>query len=155
MTFTGRGPDQSGGSPTIPLMIFHSNLRRRRRTAMLARRETRGVTQAQQEAPKSGVLPPCATPYEFPNAADIPPRSWLYGGHYIRGVATAAIAPGGHGKTTISLFEAITMAFKGLRVWFLSGEDPKVEIDRRIAAHWQHHQLDPSKITGKLFVDDR
>lgn len=108
-----------------------------------------------QRTPKPIVLPPCATPYEFPNAADIPPRAWLYGGHYIRGVATATIAPGGHGKTTISLFEAITMAFNGLRVWYLSGEDPKVEIDRRIAAHCQHHQLDQSKITGKLFVDDR
>ena len=101
------------------------------------------------------VLPPCATPYDFPNPEEIPPRAWLHGGHYIRGVVTATIAPGGYGKTTVNLFEAVTMAFNGLRVWYISGEDPKQEIDRRIAAHCLHHRLDRSKMKGALFVDDR
>lgn len=96
-----------------------------------------------------------ATVYAFPDPARIPARAWLHAEHYIRGAVTATVAPGGTGKTTLALFEAITMAIAGLRVWYLSGEDPRVEIDRRIAAHMQHHKLQPAQIGGRLFVDDR
>ena len=105
------------------------------------------------EAPPA--KPAHASVYTFPDPAQIPPRVWLYGEHYIRGAVTATVAPGGTGKTTLSLFEAITMAVAGLRVWYISGEDPRVEIDRRIAAHMQHHNIDPLRIAGRLFVDDR
>jgi hypothetical protein len=96
-----------------------------------------------------------ATVYVFPDPAMIPPRSCMYGQHYFRGSVTATVAPGGTGKTTLSLFEAITMAASGLRVWYVSGEDPRVEIDRRIAAHMKHHNIDPLTIAGNLFVDDK
>jgi hypothetical protein len=36
-----------------------------------------------------------------------------------------------------------------------AGEDPKEEIDRRVAAHCKHHKVNPLEIEGKLFVDDR
>ncbi len=91
----------------------------------------------------------------MPEPSSIPPRSWLYGGHYIRGVATATVAPGGFGKTTLTLFECLNMAVSGLNVWYLSGEDPRVEIDRRIAAHCQIHGITGTSIGGRLFVDDR
>jgi hypothetical protein len=107
------------------------------------------------EVVKAPAKPIGASVYTFPDPAQIPPRAWLYGEHYIRGAVTATVAPGGTGKTTLSLFEAITMAVAGLCVWYLSGEDPRVEIDRRIAAHMQHHNLDPMQIAGRLFVDDR
>jgi hypothetical protein len=108
----------------------------------------------QQEPPKA---PPVkhATLYVAPDPASIPMRKWLLGGHYIRQAATATVAPGGFGKTTLTLYEAITMAADGLKVWYLSGEDPRVEIDRRIAAHCQHHGIDLAALPGQLFVDDR
>jgi hypothetical protein len=96
-----------------------------------------------------------ATVYVFPDPMLIPPRSCLYGQHYFRGSVTATVAPGGTGKTTLSLYEAITMAANGLRVWYVSGEDPRVEIDRRIAAHMKHHNADQLTIAGNLFVDDK
>jgi hypothetical protein len=99
--------------------------------------------------------PPHPTFYVAPNEADIPKRAWLLGGHYIRQAATATVAPGGWGKTTLTLYEAITMVADGLAVWYLSGEDPKVEIDRRIAAHCRQHGVSLGDLPGKLFVDDR
>ena len=110
-----------------------------------------GKTQHAPAKPK----PAHATVYDFPDPATIPPRAWLYGGHYVRGAVTATVAPGGTGKTTLSLFEAITMAQAGLHVWYISGEDPKVEIDRRIAAHIQLHGCDRAQLAGNLFVDDK
>ena len=47
------------------------------------------------------------------------------------------------------------MVGNGLRVWYLSGEDPKTEIDRRIAAHCQQHGVKLQNLPGKLYVDDR
>jgi AAA domain len=96
-----------------------------------------------------------ATLYVWPDPASIPPREWLYGGHYVRHCATATVAPGGYGKTTLTLFELISMALEGRQVWFISGEDPKDEIDRRIAAHCQHHGIAASALKGRLYVDDR
>jgi AAA domain len=108
----------------------------------------------QQEPPRA---PPVkhATLYVAPDPATIPKRAWLLGGHYIRQAATATVAPGGFGKTTLTLYEAITMAAGGLKVWYLSGEDPRVEIDRRIAAHCQHHGIDLAALPGQLYMDDR
>jgi hypothetical protein len=93
-----------------------------------------------------------ATPYLLPDPATIPPRAWLYGGHYMRGVVTGTVAPGGFGKTTLALFEAITMARDGHRVWYISGEDDRVEIDRRIAAHCKLYEI---ASLDNLFVDDK
>jgi hypothetical protein len=98
---------------------------------------------------------PHPTFYVAPDEASIPQRAWLLGGHYIRQAATATVAPGGWGKTTLTLYEAITMVAAGLAVWYLSGEDPRVEIDRRIAAHCRQHGITLSELPGKLFVDDR
>jgi hypothetical protein len=47
------------------------------------------------------------------------------------------------------------MVAAGVRVWYLSGEDPLVELDRRIAAHCQLHRLELADCPGQLFVDDR
>jgi KaiC/GvpD/RAD55 family RecA-like ATPase len=100
-------------------------------------------------------LPEYATPYPFPKPDTIRRRGWLHAGHYVRDAVTATVAPGGFGKTTLSLFEALTMAGQGLHVWYLSGEDPIEEIDRRVAAHCLEHAVDTSKLAGKFFVDDK
>ena len=73
----------------------------------------------------------------------------------MRRVVTATISPGGYGKTALSLSEAIAMAVAGLRVWYISGEDDKDEIDRRIAAYCQHHKISQLALADRLFVDDR
>jgi hypothetical protein len=96
-----------------------------------------------------------ATIYIFPDPSSIPRREFLYAGHYVRNFVTATVAPGGFGKTTLTLFELLFMAEAGHRVWYISGEDPKVEIDRRIAAHCQYHNTDRMKIAKHLFVDDK
>src|SRR5262249_18072726 len=41
---------------------------------------------------------------------DLPPRAWLYGRHYQRLTVSATIAPGGFGKTTLVMVEAVAMA---------------------------------------------
>jgi AAA domain-containing protein len=109
-----------------------------------------------QPAPGNGQAEPRhATRYVAPDPATIPKRAWLYGGHYIRQTASATVAPGGFGKTTLQLFEAIEMVKDGLRIWYLSGEDPRVELDRRIAAHCEQHKIALADLPGQLFVDDR
>jgi AAA domain-containing protein/bifunctional DNA primase/polymerase-like protein len=107
-----------------------------------------------QQAP-TPPIPDHATVYAFPSPDTIPRREWLSRGHYVRGAVTATVAPGGFGKTTLTLFEALMMAAQGLRVWYLSGEDPRVEIDRRVAAHCLHHEVDTATIAGNFFVDDK
>jgi len=98
---------------------------------------------------------PTITPtvYTLPDPATIPQRAWLYGWHYVRSAVTATVAPGGFGKTTLALFEAMTMVKDKLRVWYISGEDDRTELDRRIAAHCQEHAM--GELDGRLFVDDK
>jgi hypothetical protein len=79
----------------------------------------------------------------------------LHGGHYIRQYVTATVAPGGFGKTTLTLFEAINMVADGLAVWYVSGEDSNLEIERRIAAHCVHHEIELVQLSGRLLVDDQ
>jgi hypothetical protein len=40
----------------------------------------------------------------------IPPREWLYGRHYQRGVVSGTVAPGGRGKSSLVMVEAVAMA---------------------------------------------
>jgi hypothetical protein len=117
---------------------------------------TRAVLSANKFQPAPTEAPTeRATAYVAPDEAAIPPRAWMYAGHYIRQAATATVAPGGFGKTTLVLYEAIEMVAAGLRVWYLSGEDPRVELDRRLAAHCAKHHIQLATLNGKLFVDDR
>ena len=107
--------------------------------------------------------PPIKQPYPFPDAADIPRRSWLYATHYIRGYVVATVAPGGFGKTTLALSESLNMAMQGERVWYISGEDDMAELDRRIAAHCLNGKDADGAATpftkadfgNRFFVDDK
>ena len=103
------------------------------------------------------------TLYTFPDPAGIPLRQWVYGDHYIRGFVSATVAPGGLGKSSLSIAEALAMAsgkpLLGLephgqfRVWLWNGEDPRDELDRRIAAAMRHYGLTPADIGDRLLVD--
>jgi hypothetical protein len=103
------------------------------------------------------------TPFSFVPAAQIPRREWLYGHHMIRRFVSATVAPGGVGKSSLLLTEAMAMATgrnllgegvrKPLRVWYFNGEDPRDELQRRLEAVRQHYDVDPEEIGDRLFID--
>jgi hypothetical protein len=103
------------------------------------------------------------TLYTFPDPAGIPLRQWVYGDHYIRGFVSATVAPGGLGKSSLTIAEALAMASgrpllgvepRGqFRVWLWNGEDPRDELDRRIAAAMRHYGLTAADIGDRLLVD--
>jgi RecA-family ATPase len=73
---------------------------------------------------------------------------------------TCTIAPGGLGKTSLVIGEALAMTSQrpllGLtpteraRVWLWNGEDPADELQRRIVAAMIHHGLTPEDVAGHL-----
>lgn len=84
----------------------------------------------------------------------IPSRNWFYCHHYMAGVATSTVAPGGFGKTSLAIYEALEMVKAGLRVWYVSAEDDRNELDRRIAAYVKRHGMS-ADLWGRFFVDDK
>jgi hypothetical protein len=117
------------------------------------------------EAPAGQDQPYALEPslYTFPNPASIRLRQWIYGDHYIRGFVSATVAPGGLGKSSLTIAEALAMASgkpllgvksRGqFRVWLWNGEDPPDELDRRISAAMQHYGLTPDDVGDRLLVD--
>lgn len=104
------------------------------------------------------------TPFTWQDPKLLPQRQWLYGGHYIRKFISATIAPGGRGKSSLVLVEAIAMASgrnllnvgfnERLHVWYWNGEDPQDEINRRVAAILLHFQIEAHEIEDWLFTDN-
>jgi hypothetical protein len=94
----------------------------------------------------------------------IPPRPFLFGRHYMRRAVGATIAASGVGKTTLSTFDAVMMAFGRdpmtatplpggpLRVCLLNGEEEQDELDRRAAAVCQRYRVSRTDLGGRLFV---
>ena len=123
-------------------------------------RTMRGAT---AEAERNGV-PNVApfTSWAVLDARSLPPRQFLYGNHYIRQFASVTVAPGGLGKSTLVLAECIAMAtgraILGIKpasmckVVYFNAEDPRDEIDRRVLAICQHHEIDQAELVGQLFV---
>lgn len=103
------------------------------------------------------------SPFALRDAKLIPPRQWLYGTHLIRGFVSLTVAPGGLGKSSMVLVEALAMAtgrdLLGIqprgtsRVWVWNGEDPKEELERRIAAACKHYGIDGDQLADRLLVD--
>lgn len=104
------------------------------------------------------------TAYVWRDPALIPARPWLYGRHLLRGQASVTVAPGGLGKSSLSIVEALaivtgrellgdTIHDRGLSVWLFNLEDPRDELERRIAAAMQHHHIHADELGGRLFFD--
>ncbi|MEH6749680.1 MAG: AAA family ATPase [Paracoccaceae bacterium] len=104
------------------------------------------------------------TPYVWRDPALIPARPWLYGRHLLRGQTSVTVAPGGLGKSSLSIVEALaivtgkellgdTIHDTGLSVWLFNLEDPRDELERRIAAAMQYHRIDADEIGGRLYFD--
>lgn len=115
------------------------------------------------EAERDGT--PAVAPFRSWAVTDprtIPARSFLYGNHYIRKFASITVAPGGLGKSTLDLVEAIAMAtgrdLLGVKpaamckVVYFNAEDPFDEIQRRVLAICQHYDIAQSELVGQLFI---
>jgi hypothetical protein len=104
-----------------------------------------------------------ATPFILRDPTLIPRRDWIYGKHLIRKFGSATIAPGGVGKSSLVISEALAMATgrpllgikpkRRVRVWLWNGEDPLEEIERRIAAACIQFEIAAEELNGWLFVN--
>lgn len=115
---------------------------------------------------------PPRTPWTVPvllwrDPATIPRREFLYGHAYARGFVSATIADGGTGKSLLKIVEFLACA-TGLpllgitptdrvRVLYWNGDDPYVEVERRIHAACQHYGIDLEKLLEErwMFVGTR
>jgi RecA-family ATPase len=112
------------------------------------------------EKPKRQVL--VLRPFVPFDVATLPPRSWLYGRHYQRRTVSLTAGPGGMGKSSNDMVEAIAMATarnllgeqpeQRLRIWYHNGEDPREEINRRLAAICQHYKIPQEELPGYLWT---
>lgn len=122
----------------------------------------------QATAADFGFVPPggkgiVATPFTFTPGHLIPPRQWIYGRHYVAKFLSTTVAPGGLGKSSLVMAEALAICtgkpLLGIEVqtrgnvWYWNGEDPKEELDRRFTAIMMQLEVSPADIAGRLFVD--
>lgn len=109
---------------------------------------------------------PVPTPFQWIEPGDIKPRAWLYGHHLIRRFVSVTVSPGGLGKSSLEIVEALAMTSgqhllkddkvrteTPLRVWYWNGEDPQDETQRRVVAAALHHKLRPEDFAERLFTD--
>jgi hypothetical protein len=97
-----------------------------------------------------------------PDEASLPRWDFLYGKQLLRGALSATAAPGGTGKSTKSITEALAMASgrallnvqvpRPLRVCLINLEDRRVDIDKRIVAAKRHYGLTDADIGDRLIV---
>ena len=104
-----------------------------------------------------------ATPFSWVDPKTLSRREFVYGTHYIRKYVSVTSSPGGLGKTSNSIVEALSMATQKpllghkpplqVKVWLFNAEDPRDEMERRIMAACVHYRLKPEEIAGQLFLD--
>lgn len=110
-----------------------------------------------------GVSAPKPTPFVWRDPATIPPRPWVYGTHLQRLMCSVTFAPGAVGKTTLAIAELLCMATgrailgadvpERLTVWGLFLEEPRDELERRVAAAMMHHGITPEELEGRFYID--
>jgi AAA domain len=103
------------------------------------------------------------TLYKWRNPSLIPPREFVCGRHYARKYLAATVAPSGIGKTSLTIVNVMAMVsgrnligdkpLRPMHVWYWNGEDPREEIERRIAATCIHYKIGPEDIKDRLFFD--
>ena len=121
--------------------------------------------QAEEQPSHQSGQPPVisATPYAWIDASRIPPRDVLYGRHYFRQFLSATVSPGGLGKSSNAVVEALAMVTgrdllgdmpsKPMSVWYWNGEDPMEELQRRVAAACLHYKIKAEDLGSRLYVD--
>jgi RecA-family ATPase len=113
----------------------------------------------QDGAPKAPLI---LRPFKKFDIASRPPREFLFGRHYQRRTVSGTVAPGGTGKSSLVMVEAIAMATgldllgegarEPLRVWYHNGEDNMLELERRVAGICQHYEIPMEKLEGNFFM---
>lgn len=103
------------------------------------------------------------TPYAWIEPGTIPPRRFVYGRHYIRQFLSTDISPGGIGKSSLAIADALAMAAhkdllgilptERIKVAYWNGEDPIEELQRRVQAVAIYYGIQPVEINGHLFID--
>jgi hypothetical protein len=103
------------------------------------------------------------SPFTWRDPAVIPRRAFVYGRHLTRGTVSATVSPGGVGKSALKLVDAVAMAtgrdllgdkpVAPLRVWYINLEDPREEIERRVAAICLHFRIKPEQLGDRLYFD--
>ncbi len=132
--------------------------------------ETRAEQKSEQQGDKSQHDKPTFSvrPYEWTEPEQIDPRQWLgRSRHHIRKFVSVTAAPGGKGKTSLAIVEALEMVTgrrllcekpetqptaEPLRVYYWNGEDPLDEVQRRIQAACKRYGIKRKEIEGRLFV---
>jgi len=106
-----------------------------------------------------------ATPFLLRDPATIPKREFIPGTKLSRKHLSLIVAASGVGKTAFGVAELVALAagrrFNGdviddppdIRVWIFNLEDPKDEIERRIAAVCQRHEITAEELGDRLFMD--
>lgn len=92
----------------------------------------------------------------------LPRRPWVYGRHLIRGYVSLTIAPGGVGKSSLTITEALAMVTgrplldikvkRPLRVWLFNGEDPLEELRARVTGAMLHFGITQEDIGDRLRI---
>lgn len=118
------------------------------------------IEPANDNAPLSPIT---ATAFKWIDPKTLPRREFAYGSHFIRKYVSVTVSPGGLGKTSSSIAEALAMVSgrallgtkppKRLRTWIFNAEDPRDEMERRIMAACIHYKLKPADLEGHLFLD--
>jgi hypothetical protein len=101
-------------------------------------------------------------PWVWRDPTSIPPRPWLLGTTLMCGYATLIGGIGGAGKLSMALAiitgrSDITgeHVFQTGKVWFITLEDNRLELERRIAAAMIAHKVRREDVEGRLFINDR
>ena len=147
-----RGVSDGGTLEQVPQLI---------RSARVAFNEPEPDQKHQSQARAIGAI--AASAFGSITAEDIAPRQWLYGTHLIKKYVSASISPGGVGKTTLALMDAISIAtgesvtsdkvYEQGNVWHYNLEDPLDELQRRVVAICQHFDIPLSKVASTLFIN--
>jgi hypothetical protein len=103
---------------------------------------------------------PRTMPFDYGTLEGLP---WLYGDHYMRRTVSGTVAPGGTGKSSLTLGETIVMAWaqravlgelplERMRVWYHSGEEPMEILKLRVAAFCIHHGIPLEEILPEWLI---
>lgn len=103
------------------------------------------------KAPITKTDTPFATLASDIRPEDISPRAWVLGVRLIAGYVTVTVAPGGVGKSTLTILELLSVAsgkelsgskvHKPGAVWLYNAEDPIDELRRRVTAACMLHDI--------------